>query len=177
MDTTPIVLSVKGDYNSICNRTACSNGRAVFYNLSTRKYYCPSCAKLINEANKADSKRLYNSLLCILIEPGEEFKQYHIHHSTGDKRFTEAEIQPREYAGFVYAKSLGDAYARSQNWEQPWNEANPCRSTSVGDIIQDDADFHLVMNMGFKKLEVGSDAPQYIGEQEDNREPAEPCYE
>ena len=67
---------MKGNYNQECNRTACKNLRAVFYNKSTQKYYCASCAKLINDANRFDSMRLYGTPnLCEL----EENKQDNSH--------------------------------------------------------------------------------------------------
>ena len=78
--------------------------------------------------------------------------QYHIYHATGDKRFTEAEEQPRVYAGYVDAPSLEHAFTKSQNFEGIWNPTNPCRSTSVGDVIQDDDGFHMVCGLGFRKL-------------------------
>jgi hypothetical protein len=58
---------MKGDYNQECNRTACNNLEAVYYNHSTRKYYCPVCAFHINEANRADAQRLYGHELCLPI--------------------------------------------------------------------------------------------------------------
>lgn len=79
--------------------------------------------------------------------------QYHIYHAVGPRRFTETDIQPREYAGFVEAVSLEDAYTKSQNDENPWNPYNPCRSTSVGDVIQDDSGFYMVLGMGWRHLE------------------------
>lgn len=80
-------------------------------------------------------------------------KQYHIYHSTGENRFSEVEKQPREYAGIVYADSVEEAYQRSQNiTELGWNPTNPCRSTSVGDVIQSDDGFYMVCSMGFKLL-------------------------
>lgn len=78
--------------------------------------------------------------------------KYHIHHSTGINKFEEVEKQPREYAGFVMANSLDDAYMKSQNMEEPWNRTNPCRSTSVGDVIQDEDKFFMVCGTGFKEL-------------------------
>ena len=60
---------MKGQYNGICNRTACSNTSAVFYNYSTKMYYCPSCAKLINDANHVDAMRLYGHDVCLPISP------------------------------------------------------------------------------------------------------------
>lgn len=80
-------------------------------------------------------------------------KQYHIFHSTGINRFFAVENQPRQYAGFVNATSLEQAFALSQNIEENWNPTNPCRSTSVGDVIQDDNDFYMVCGIGFQKLE------------------------
>lgn len=56
---------MKGEYNQECNRTACSNKNATFYNFSTLKYYCASCAKLINQHNHGDSLRLFGHELCI----------------------------------------------------------------------------------------------------------------
>jgi hypothetical protein len=55
---------MKGEFNQQCNRTACSNDEAIFFNHSTKKYYCAACAKLINEANYSDSMRLYGHELC-----------------------------------------------------------------------------------------------------------------
>jgi hypothetical protein len=79
-------------------------------------------------------------------------KQYHIFHAISPLKFTETEIQPREYTGFVVADSLEKAFILSQNDENVWNTANPCRSTSVGDIIQDDDKFYMVCGIGFKEL-------------------------
>lgn len=58
----------KGDYEGICNRTACTtNIPALYYNHSTREHYCRVCAQLINEANQADAIRLYGHELCTLV--------------------------------------------------------------------------------------------------------------
>ena len=86
--------------------------------------------------------------------------QYHIFHSTDKEHmFTETEKQTRQYAGFVMANSLDEAFKESQNTcdedgkHESWNETdNTVRSTSVGDVIQDDQGFHLVLNVGFKFL-------------------------
>lgn len=51
---------MKGDYNQECNRTACTNNEANYYNESTRKYYCKSCAEEINYWSKRDA----NITLC-----------------------------------------------------------------------------------------------------------------
>lgn len=56
---------MKGEFNQECNRTACNNQNAVYYNLSTEKYYCRSCATEINYWNRADAMRLYGHDLCM----------------------------------------------------------------------------------------------------------------
>lgn len=38
----------KGHRNGECNRTACINGPAEFYNSHTQRWYCYSCACKIN---------------------------------------------------------------------------------------------------------------------------------
>ena len=79
-------------------------------------------------------------------------KQYHIFHATHPGlRFTETEIQPRQYVGFVEANSLEKAFEYAQNDHVDW-AMNEVRSTSVGDIIQDDDKFFMVCGMGFKEL-------------------------
>jgi len=76
-------------------------------------------------------------------------KQYHIFHAVSPLRFTETEIQPREYAGFVNANSLEEAFKLSQtDFNSDWD----ARSTSVGDVIQDDDKFFMVCGVGFKEL-------------------------
>jgi hypothetical protein len=42
---------MKGDYNDICYRKVCDEGNAIYYNSSTRKFYCKDCARWINEFN------------------------------------------------------------------------------------------------------------------------------
>jgi hypothetical protein len=54
----------KGEYNKECNRTACSNQVAIYYNFSTQKYYCQACALIINNANRKDSHRIFGHDLC-----------------------------------------------------------------------------------------------------------------
>ena len=46
----------KGEKGGECNRTACSSPNAVWYNKSTRKYYCGKCARTINELNVMPEK-------------------------------------------------------------------------------------------------------------------------
>ncbi len=42
---------VKGTFNGPCNRTACQKPGATWWNISTRAYYCPSCAHILNREN------------------------------------------------------------------------------------------------------------------------------
>ena len=81
--------------------------------------------------------------------------QYHIFHSVGPRMFSETVKQPREYVGFVEASSLEDAFAKSQNGDNPWNPYQPCRSTSVGDVIQDNSGFYMVLGLGFRHFDEG----------------------
>ena len=54
----------KGIKNGRCNRTACQKPDAVYYNHSTMKYYCKSCADMLNEYNKKEAFELYGHKLC-----------------------------------------------------------------------------------------------------------------
>lgn len=54
----------KGELGGECNRSACDKSNAVFFNHSTEKYYCPKCARTINEYNKKDAMELYGHNLC-----------------------------------------------------------------------------------------------------------------
>lgn len=62
----------KGTFNGECNRTACPNHGAVWFNHSTRAFYCIDCAALLNYANKVDAHRLFGHDLCTQQFP--EFK-------------------------------------------------------------------------------------------------------
>ena len=67
----------KGLFGGECNRTACTVFGAVWYNHSTRAYYCQQCAHLINEVNSKDAQRLYGHNLCTMgqYRDGTEFSQ------------------------------------------------------------------------------------------------------
>jgi hypothetical protein len=55
----------KGLKNGSCNVTACQEPGAIYFNKSTRAYYCQDCAKEINKYNRVDCLRLYGTpLLC-----------------------------------------------------------------------------------------------------------------
>ncbi len=85
----------------------------------------------------------------------KQLRQFHIHHATEPGlMFTETQVQPRQYVGFVQAESVGDAWLKSQNFDGPnWNgQSYPKRSTSVGDVIQDGDKFFMVKGLGFEEL-------------------------
>lgn len=78
----------------------------------------------------------------------QEYSIYHAVNPTFDEEF----IQERALVGTVQAESLEDAYRLSQNFDSNWNEQNPCRSTSVGDVIRGTEGFFVVAGIGFKEL-------------------------
>jgi hypothetical protein len=50
--TKPVTpMPKKGEEGGRCNRTVCANFPATWWNPSTRAYYCPACARHINEYN------------------------------------------------------------------------------------------------------------------------------
>ena len=55
----------KGMQGGECNRTACHNPDAQWFNRSTRAYYCGECAMKLNHANPVDALRLFNGPLCV----------------------------------------------------------------------------------------------------------------
>ena len=79
-------------------------------------------------------------------------KVFNIYHAVGPDKFTETEDQIRIYAGHVEAMSLEQAFIRSQNLEFYWNAESPCRSTSIGDVIETNGKFHMVCSTGFRLL-------------------------
>lgn len=59
--------SDKGKLNGSCNITSCQKpNSATWYNHSTRKYYCDSCARRLNndEFNKRDAMKMFGHDLC-----------------------------------------------------------------------------------------------------------------
>lgn len=62
----PVEPANKGEFGGSCNRSACLRPGANWYNHSTRKYYCESCAHWLNtdEFNKRDSMELWGHDLC-----------------------------------------------------------------------------------------------------------------
>lgn len=93
-------------------------------------------------------------------------KQYHVFHCTSPLRFTETEIQPRQYVGFVQADSLEKAFEYAQNDHVDW-AMNEVRSTSVGDVIQDYDKFFMVLSVGFKELIEPEQDPATLADQQE----------
>lgn len=60
---------MKGELNGSCNITSCQKtNSAIWYNHSTIKYYCPSCARKLNndEFNKRDAMKIFGHNLCTI---------------------------------------------------------------------------------------------------------------
>ena len=56
----------KGELGGSCNRTACQQPGAAWYNHATRKYYCATCAELLNNANRDWALKNFGHDLCTL---------------------------------------------------------------------------------------------------------------
>lgn len=78
-------------------------------------------------------------------------KEYHILHAVLPS-YTDEPQQERKHVGSVVAASLEEAFIKSQNLERHWNKHKPCRSTSVGDVIQDGDVDYVVSGVGFNIL-------------------------
>jgi hypothetical protein len=48
-DPAPVMPKDKGLLNGACNRSACLDRPATWWNSSTRAHYCAKCARLIND--------------------------------------------------------------------------------------------------------------------------------
>lgn len=63
----------KGVKGGDCNVTQCQEpDSAVYFNKSTRKYYCAHCAHEINKVNRHDSMELYGVPNLCELDPEEE---------------------------------------------------------------------------------------------------------
>ena len=85
---------LKGKYQGNCNRTACQRPGAIWYNHSTRKYYCISCAHELNydRFNKADSMNMYGHLLCT---EGQHDPEWNYEYSTWQKEIVRFPEEPK----------------------------------------------------------------------------------
>jgi hypothetical protein len=64
--------TLKGKLNGNCNRTACQTPlNVVFHNAVMNAFYCPRCARLINEANP-EYKRDHGVEMCVNSQPKGE---------------------------------------------------------------------------------------------------------
>ena len=74
----------KGEYGGSCNITRCQRpNSATWYNHSTRKYYCPSCARTLNfdHFNYKDAMELWGHFLCTEGEVIEsDYQEIHEHY-------------------------------------------------------------------------------------------------
>ena len=80
--------------------------------------------------------------------------RYNIFHCINPS-FSEEYDTLRDFEGTVEADSLQDAYIKSQNLDEyGWNGDNESRSTSVGDLIQEQesGEVFMVMGFGFKSM-------------------------
>ena len=60
----------KGEKGGSCNRTACQQPDAKYFNKATEAYYCETCAELINwEGGRAETMRLFGTPLLCELEP------------------------------------------------------------------------------------------------------------
>lgn len=63
----------KGEYNGSCYSESCENEPAEFYHYAIHKFYCLDCAKILNQENRVNNRRLYRHDIClrvsILIKP------------------------------------------------------------------------------------------------------------
>lgn len=66
---------MKGHFGQECNRTACNELFAFYFNHSTRKYYCVKCARLINNMNRVEAMKLFGHDLCTLVSNPEDIKE------------------------------------------------------------------------------------------------------
>lgn len=57
--------SIKGVKDGVCNIETCDNKPAVYYNFSTRRWYCQECAIKLNVANMDDALNMFGHELCI----------------------------------------------------------------------------------------------------------------
>lgn len=60
------VAPAKGDLGGECNRRVCTNTPARWFNRSTLKHYCGSCARTLNAVNHNDAQRLFGGSLCVI---------------------------------------------------------------------------------------------------------------
>jgi hypothetical protein len=84
-EQAPRLAKDKGEYGGSCNITRCQRpNSATWFNHSTRKYYCPSCARTLNfdHFNRKDAMEMWGHFLCTegeVIE-GNDYQAVHDHY-------------------------------------------------------------------------------------------------
>lgn len=66
------ISSLKGTCGGYCNRTACLNSEAYYYNTATFMYYCRSCALKINPFSGRDAA---NEPMLLDIQKGDKLRR------------------------------------------------------------------------------------------------------
>lgn len=85
--------------------------------------------------------------------PQPMLSMFHIYHCIEKQyMFTDRERQTRKYVGSVMAKDLDDAFRMAQNDFNEDYRKYKVRSTSIGDLIQDDYGFYMITGIGMKLL-------------------------
>jgi hypothetical protein len=58
----------------------------------------------------------------------------------------------------IEVENLEDAFERTQNFDNPWNHENPCRSSCVGDLFKIEGEhrckFYILGSVGFDKVKI-----------------------
>lgn len=84
----------------------------------------------------------------------KKMKTFHIYHATTfTPRIVAIPEDQRSYVGSVQAVNFDDAWEKSNNIDGSWNTENPCRSTSIGDVISDGKRHCLVQGQSFERIE------------------------
>lgn len=116
---------LKGVLGKLCYRSVCDNDEALYYNKSTKKHYCRSCASIINDANRADAYRFYGTELCQLSKEVDKDGKYPIN--------PESELM--DDAGLDYKdnmRSMTDNLSgMTKNERFNFGKAKPVKSTNV----------------------------------------------
>lgn len=105
----PTLAADKGEYGGSCNITACQRpNSALWYNHSTRRFYCQECATTLNNDpfNHHDSHKLFGHDLCTLGHPDSA------HHAGDPMKFVlknvgETHITGRREELYYYASEDG----------------------------------------------------------------------
>jgi hypothetical protein len=68
----------------------------------------------------------------------------------GDEEPSEKINQVRKKVGTIEAKSLNEAWMKTQN---NWNSSNPCRSTRKGDVFESNGKFYMLTSLYFIEID------------------------